>query len=134
MDQPQKIASLLVAKVKRLAEVTDQGTTTSTFEREVIARIKKCLDRANHPTTPESEAKAALRMSSRLMEQYNVTHSDLLAAEVSSNGPSTLCGQSTVNVTNQKSDGRVIIESWVQDISSAITTFFDCKVYTERRS
>lgn len=69
MGQPRKIVSLLVAKVKSLAEDTVQEANTTTFECEVIARIKKCLDRANHPTTPEGEAKAALRMSSRLMEQ-----------------------------------------------------------------
>jgi len=102
-----------VAKVKSLAEDTVQGANITTFEREVIIRIKKWLDRANHPTTPEDEAKAALRMSSRLMEQYNVRQADLLAAEVNSDGPSTLCGQSTVNVMNQKPDGRVIVEGWV---------------------
>lgn len=35
---------------------------------------------------------------------------------------------------NQKPDGRVIVESWVQNISSAIQTFFDCKTYTTRRT
>lgn len=133
MSQPAKIISRQTAKVKSLAE-DDQEVTLNTAESEIISRIRKCLVRANHPNTPEAEAKAALRMSSRLMEQYNVRHADLVAAEVNSDGPSTLSGQSTVSLSNSKPGARLVIENWVSGISSAMQTFFDCKAYTARRT
>lgn len=64
----------LTAKVRELA-VQDSATNdkNSNVEQRILDRIKKCLQRANHPNTPEAEAKAAWRMASRLMVQYNVT-------------------------------------------------------------
>ena len=118
--------------MKRLAEVSGEDFTINTVELDIILRIKKCLNRANHPNTPEAEAKAAVRMSSRLMEQHNVRQADLIAAEVKSDGPSTLSGQSRVNVSKAKPGARIVIENWVSTISSAMQIFFDCKAYTTR--
>jgi Protein of unknown function (DUF2786) len=67
------------ATVKQLAEEKTSGPVNTDMEAQILARIRKCLDRANHPNTPEMEVKAALYMSSRLMAQYNVTQADLLA-------------------------------------------------------
>jgi len=134
MSTHPKVMSRQSAKVKCLAEHNTQEATLNTVESDIVLRIRKCLDRANHVNTPEAEAKAALRMSSRLMEQYNVGQADLIAAEVNSDGPSTLSGQSTVSVSNAKPGARIIIENWVRSISGAMQTFFDCKAYTTRRT
>src|SRR4051812_39887778 len=48
-------------------------TTNPPAEARILARIRKCFATANHAGTPETEAKAALRMGSKLMSQYNVT-------------------------------------------------------------
>lgn len=72
------------ATVKQLA--TDElQTSVSDVDDHIVKRIQKCLERANHPNTPELEAKAALFLSSRLMSQYNVTKADLLAKETDAN-------------------------------------------------
>lgn len=47
----------------------------------IIQRIKKCLDRANHPNTAEAEAKAAFHLASRFMGQHNVSQAEVLAHE-----------------------------------------------------
>lgn len=121
------------AKVKTLAEDNSQTDRLNPVEADIIARIRKCLDRANHPNTPEAEAETAVRMSSRLQQQYNVTQADLVAADANADGPSTLSGQSAVSVTNAKPGARIIIENWASTVSGAVQTFFDCKAYTTRR-
>ena len=56
------------AKVKELA-ANEHQTSASGVDDYILESIKKCLDRPNHPITPELEAKAALFLSSRLMSQ-----------------------------------------------------------------
>ncbi|KAH7231277.1 uncharacterized protein BKA55DRAFT_524867 [Fusarium redolens] len=84
---------------------------------DTIQRIKKCLNRANHPATLESEAKAALHVASRLMAQHN------------------FAGQSVVAL--RRSDGdchkRIRIEGYMDYLTEAIRTFFNCKSYSTRK-
>ena len=79
-------APLYKASIKSLADTGTIKVTSSTADLDngIIQRIKKCLDRANHPTTPEAEAKAALHLASRLMGQYNVSQAEVLAHETPS--------------------------------------------------
>ncbi|KAG5760725.1 hypothetical protein H9Q72_011157 [Fusarium xylarioides] len=99
-----------------------------------IQRIKKCLNRANHPATLESEAKAALHVASRLMAQHNVTQAEVLADE-SQSGRLQFAGQSVVAL--RRSDGdrhkRIRIESYMDYLTEAIRTFFNCKSYSTRK-
>ena len=67
-------APVQTAKVKQVAEDVQTSTTeASSVDKKILDRIKKCLAKANHPNTVESEAQAAWRFSARLMQQYNVT-------------------------------------------------------------
>ena len=119
------------AKVKELAEEKISDHVTTEVEANILARIRKCLDRANHPNTPEMEAKAALHMSSRLMAQYNVTQADVLAQATDSGEQKQYAGRSTVSITSTKDQyARVISQTWVHDVASAMTKFFDCKSYS----
>jgi Protein of unknown function (DUF2786) len=119
------------AKVKDLAEEKTSDHVTTEVEANILARIRKCLDRANHPNTPEMEAKAALHMSSRLMAQYNVTQADVLAQATDSGEQKQYAGQSTVSITSTKDQyARVISQTWVHDVASAMTKFFDCNSYS----
>ena len=79
--------TLYKASVKELAETDTIRVTSSTVDVDdvIVLRIKKCLERANHPNTLEAEAKAAIHLASRLMGRYNVSQAEVLAHE----GPST---------------------------------------------
>jgi hypothetical protein len=65
---------LYKASVKELAETGTIRVSSSTadIDNAIIQRIKKCLERANHPNTPEAEAKAALHLASRLTLPINI--------------------------------------------------------------
>jgi hypothetical protein len=47
------------AKVKDLAELQMTAATNPNVDAHILERIRKCLDRANHPNPPEMEATAA---------------------------------------------------------------------------
>ncbi|KFY18683.1 hypothetical protein V493_08418 [Pseudogymnoascus sp. VKM F-4281 (FW-2241)] len=104
---------LYKASVKKLAEIGTNKLHSSTadIDSAILVRIKKCLDRANHPGTPELEAKTALCMASRLMGQYSVSQAELLRADGDWSNP----------VKNQ---------AYVDTLCCAMTTFFDCKYYS----
>ncbi|KAB8075388.1 hypothetical protein BDV29DRAFT_200891, partial [Aspergillus leporis] len=48
------------------------------LDRGVLIKIQKCLSRARHKSTTESEAKAALFVAQKLMPQYNISQADLV--------------------------------------------------------
>jgi hypothetical protein len=119
------------AKVKELAEEKTSDHVATEVEANILTRIRKCLDRANHPNTPEMEAKAALHMSSRLMAQYNVTQADVLAQATDSGEQKQYAGQSTVSISSTKDrSAKVISQTWVHGVASAMMMFFDCKSYS----
>lgn len=131
MDDAARKTHRQTARIKSLAE--DQARHGTPRAQAIVARIRKCLDRASHPNTPEAEVQASLRMSSRLMEQHNVTEADVIATEVAAADPSTLGGQSVVSITSPKPDGKVIYETWVRDVVCAMQIFFNCRSYSTRR-
>lgn len=115
------------ATVKQLASNVSPKAATNADER-IIERIKKCLERANHPNTPEQEAKAALFLSSRLMTQHNVTNADLMAE--SDNDCAQHGGSSVVSIHYTKEGKRVCRQTWVGTLASAMNAFFTCKSYS----
>ena len=73
--------ALYKASARELAEsdtITVTGSTAD-IDNTIILRIKKCIERARHPNTPEVEAKRAFYLASRLMAQYNVSQAEVLA-------------------------------------------------------
>jgi hypothetical protein len=52
--------------------------TPESLDRGVLIKIQKCLSRARHKSTTESEAKAALFVAQKLMPQYNISQADLV--------------------------------------------------------
>ncbi|KAJ7770193.1 hypothetical protein DFH07DRAFT_268490 [Mycena maculata] len=102
------------------------------IDSAVIGRIKKALTLASHAQTGEDEARAALRMASKLLERHNVTQADIMSQETESEqlkraGTSVVSIKSTVAPTTT-----VKIESWTNDLSHAMNTFFDCQCYNTR--
>lgn len=123
------------AKVQVLAVHGQAGSDgTSNLEQRILDRIKKCLQRAQHPNTPESEAQAAWRMASRLMAQYNVTQADLLDQTTNDHDYAALGGESVVDITSTKGGlARANSQTWVHHVATAMTIFFDCQSYSTRR-
>lgn len=108
----------------------NQSNPTSTVDKKILDRIQKCLNRAYHVNTTETEAKAALFLSQKLMSQHNVSQADLMA--IDDNGSKAhFGGRSVVSIT--KSAGsfkRVMKEAFVGKVARAMCTFFDCKHFS----
>lgn len=51
-------------------------------KERIIAKIKKCLDMAQHAGSNPAEAETALRQAHKLMAAYNLEMGDVLASEV----------------------------------------------------
>jgi hypothetical protein len=118
--------------VKELANGFDPAdnsfTTNPPAEARILARIRKCLAVANHAGTPETEARAALRMGSKLMSQYNVTQAEAFE-DINNEDRAQHGGHSIVAIT-ATDDGKVKNYAFTAELASAICVFFDCKVYS----
>ncbi|KAJ7045569.1 hypothetical protein C8F04DRAFT_440212 [Mycena alexandri] len=143
---PQKKARKLNPKIKGptiKAEVTIRATDTpldkmdsqkrlEKIDGAVIDRIKKALTLASHEQTGEAEARAALRMASKLLERHNVTQAEVMSQESEAEqlkraGTSIVSLKSTVSPTTA-----VSIETWSSTLAAAMETFFDCQSYNTR--
>ncbi|KAJ7084434.1 hypothetical protein B0H15DRAFT_1023892 [Mycena belliarum] len=126
------------------AEVTISATDTSSRTKSetqkrldeigdaVIGRIRKALALASHPQTGEDEARAALRMASKLLERHNVTQADIISQETETEQLKR-AGQSVVSIKNiVKPSTAVSLEQWTQTLAAAMDTFFDCQSYTTK--
>ncbi|KAJ6499251.1 hypothetical protein C8R45DRAFT_109396 [Mycena sanguinolenta] len=125
------------------AEVTIRATDTpldrvdsqkrlEKVDGAILGRIKKALALASHEQTGEDEARAALRMASKLLERHNVTQAEVMAHETESEqlkraGTSIVSIKSTVSPTTT-----VNIERWTNTLAHAMETFFDCQSYNTR--
>jgi hypothetical protein len=123
------------AKVSRLADDSSASITNNNgTDKAILDRIRKCLARANHPNTPEMEAQNAMRMASRLMQQFNVTQADLIEEKANTDDLASLGGHSTVSIVRSQDDGRrVTSHTWTHDLGAAMIRFFDCDYYTTGR-
>ena len=89
-------------------ETADNGSvrvssSTADLDEGLLARMRKCLERANHPGTPEAETKAALHIASKLMKMYEVTQAEVLAHETPE-AQRNYAGQSTVSIARRDGD------------------------------
>lgn len=133
---PPKLTPLLYkASIKKLADnnISSVNSSTAEVDSAILKRIKSCLDRANHPGTPESEAKTALCMASRFMARYNVSQAEVLAHEPQST-QKQYGGQSEVQLLRSDGDKSKSIrhQNYVNTLCCAMTTFFDCKTFSTR--
>ncbi|KAJ5185259.1 hypothetical protein N7472_010099 [Penicillium cf. griseofulvum] len=108
----------------------NRSQPASTVDKKILDRIQKCLNRAYHVNTTETEAKAALFISQKLMSQHNVSQADLMAFD--DNGSKAhFGGRSIVSITNTTGlSKRVMKEAFVEKVARAMSTFFDCKHFS----
>ena len=118
------------ATVETLAASTP-STNLPHARIQVVERIKKCLARAYHANANESEAKSAMKMAQKIMEQHSISQAQVMEGE---NDAQRLQrgGLSTVNIGPRMQGGRVIFQTWVADLSKAICTFFECKKFSSQ--
>ncbi|KAJ5964211.1 uncharacterized protein N7479_004087 [Penicillium vulpinum] len=108
----------------------NQSNPTSTVDKKILDRIQKCLDRAYHVNTTELEAKAALFLSQKLMNQHNVSQADLMAIDNNSS-KAHFGGRSIVSITKIAGSSRKVMkEAFVGKVARAMCTFFDCKHFS----
>ena len=134
---PRLTPVLYKAKVKQLADTgpLQAGFFTTNADNGILGRIKKCLDRGHHRSSSESEAKAALFLASRLMEQHNITQEQVLIYELTSS-QKYHAGQSTVSITRRDGDKSkaVRFQTNLEILCEALQCFFSCKFYSTARS
>ncbi|KAJ7596276.1 hypothetical protein C8J56DRAFT_916999 [Mycena floridula] len=128
------------AKLKSKAEVVILATDSpanhgdlqdrlSKIEEKIVVRIKKALSLAHHANTGEDEARAALRMASKLLEKHNVTQAEIMSHE---NDEEKLkrAGMSNVKIQDtapKASNRHYKLEGWVNTLAHAMSEFFDCQ-------
>ena len=95
-----------------------------------MEKIKSCLTRGQHPSTPEAEAKRALLHTKILMKRYNVSRAEVLANEPLS-AQKEYGGQSVVFLRRVDGDKSKPVQQqcFLDYLLWAMETFFDCKVY-----
>ena len=116
------------ATVGSLATVA-RSATVPHARSEVVERIKKCLARANHVNANENEAKSAIKMASKIMQQHNITLAQIMEGEDDAQRLER-GGLSTVNIGARTQYRRIIFETWVVNLNDAICCFFDCKAFS----
>lgn len=135
----RKKRAVKAATIEQKAEVTklaadsmlaDQNSTSEpAVEARILERIRKCLAKANHPGTPEAEAKAAFRMGSKLMAQHNITQAQAFEKDME-NDQARLGGESVVKITAVSKDRKVLNLAFAGPLAGAMEIFFDCRCYS----
>ncbi|KAJ7647282.1 hypothetical protein FB45DRAFT_892950 [Roridomyces roridus] len=122
------------------AEVTIRATDTPLDQLDsqkrlenvnsaVIGKIKKALALANHEGTSEAEARAALRMADKYLQQHNITQADIMAQETEAEQLKR-AGISVVSIKYTRPNATAKLESWANSLGVAMRTYFDCQLYT----
>jgi hypothetical protein len=130
---PSKNIRVQKAFLKESARTTAPKLDTSKphAASAVIGRIRKCLALGNHKQTFELEAKAALRMASKLMAQHNILQAEVMQSEMDAATKTTnvVSGRSVVVITPAPGSSSVIFQSFLGSLGRAMTEFFECKFY-----
>ena len=130
MSLQQNRAPPQKATVKSLAAET-RSANPNHARIEIVERIKKCLARGNHANANESEAKSALKMASKIMQQYNITQAQVMEGE--DDAQRLKRGEmSTVKIEPRTQYHQMDFEAWVPNLQSAICMFFDCQAFCTR--
>ncbi|CAK5265744.1 unnamed protein product [Mycena citricolor] len=109
-----------------IRDKTESQKRLEGMDAAVIGRIKKALALAAHPQTGEDEARAALRMASKMLERHNVTQADIMSQESES--------EKLKRVVSIRNDAGTPFQlpAWTSTLSTAMDTFFDCQSYSTK--
>ena len=120
---------------RALDDTTSAGSALSEEEKLIFQRIQKCLDRANHPSASEQEAKAAFHLANRLMEQHKIFQAEVLA-HASVSEQKQYAGQSDVSIRHWDKSKKTCVRhhAYLNHLAGAMEVFFDCKSYSTARA
>jgi hypothetical protein len=91
---------------------------------DIVGRIKKMLQRANHVNADPNEAAVALAQAQELMFQYQIAESDIEMGE-EKRTPEEVVEESV----EQGGGGR--IESWKSTLAHTVARAFGCKMWSD---
>ncbi|KAF8210328.1 hypothetical protein K438DRAFT_1959612 [Mycena galopus ATCC 62051] len=126
---PSTKAEVTIRATDTPLDASDSKKRLEKIDGAVIGRIKKALALASHAQTGEDEARAALRMASKLLERHNVTQAEVMAQETESEQlKRQVPGHRNYRLANHhRPDGRLD-----EHLAGAVDTFFDCQSYNTR--
>ncbi|KAH7103389.1 hypothetical protein BKA62DRAFT_828571 [Auriculariales sp. MPI-PUGE-AT-0066] len=134
-SSPSQPKLQFIARVTTLAVTEDTEAEANLAKKNlagvdlaVVDRIKKALALAAHSGTGEGEARQAMRMASKLMQAHNVSQADIMATE-NDEQRAKRAGSSIITI-RAANGGRVVMETWTQQLAAAMTIFFNTKVYS----
>ena len=79
----------------------------------------------------EAEARAAMKIATRLMSQHSVTQAELIDNE-KVNEREKRGGFSLVKITHSREGGRALNWTWAEEVVSAVTELFDCDAFSSQ--
>lgn len=124
----QKAEVFSLAADPNMAE--QNSASKPAVEERILERIRKCLTKANHPGTPETEAKTAFRMGLLLMGQHNITQAQVFEKD-KENDKVRLGGESVVKIISANNNDRKVLNlAFASPLATAMRIFFDCKCYS----
>ncbi|KAI9669951.1 MAG: hypothetical protein M1831_006987 [Alyxoria varia] len=131
-DQPKGTKRYLQPSfIAELHHVTPQENQSS-IDQKKLKTIHDCLARTEQNGATRAEAETASRVAARLMTQYNVTNEDVKKYNDGCSTSEEVGGSAGVVI--KPSPGSKIrttnIRHWHNGLASAMTTFFDCQVYS----
>ncbi|KAG6819319.1 hypothetical protein H0H93_012956 [Arthromyces matolae] len=125
---------LYISEVTETATNATQGDASrlDNADSNVLAKIRKALRLATHSGTAEAEAKAAMRMATKLMATQNITQADLIASETAEERL-TRAGNSRVKISST-SGKKMKTQRWYGIAADAVCDAFDVQCYSENYS
>lgn len=99
----------------------------------MLAKIRKALLLASHEGTGEAEARAAIRMAHKMMQNLNINQADVIEHE-SQETQAQRGGMSTVALLWRKPDSASNGPPnalWIGTLGAAMREFFNVQYYTE---
>jgi len=116
-------------RVLAVAQCTKDGALIDGVADEVVLRIRKMLDRAEHPDTPTPEAEHAMARAKRELTRFSLTRATVLGAT------DALVGKAEHGAMWQVAVGsdthkRVAVYGWLDALLATIANGFDVAYYT----
>ncbi|KAI4244397.1 MAG: hypothetical protein LQ352_006823 [Teloschistes flavicans] len=123
MPKQGQLLKKLVARIGTLAPIdaTDEANG-------IIIRIRNCFARADPQKSNEHEARIALKIAHKLMQEHDIGMADIMADHERSHR-ARRGGQSTVDLQPAGHGGKFCITAWMVQLIGAMGEFFDCRAY-----
>lgn len=104
------------------------GTSGGGKDNDVVMKIRKMLDLALHPGTPEHEATQAMRRAQREMEKYNLDQARVML-ETSSAADATVAANVFWVRVRTEAGKHPSFWRWMTDLLLSVSNAFQCKSF-----